>query len=151
VAQDYYDILQPFDYLVKLLDNNKATLGIRYVAEHDDNLVPEYPAVLVQTDRTVTEQHATGMFRKEFHIDLWVFHADMTVGTGTRSRQDIDLATQIRKLIHSKYTMDGHIIFGYIDGEFPGITTRVIRANVATIVTTRLTWMGENRVPYEAG
>lgn len=150
MAQDYYDILQPFDYLFDLLDNNRASLGLRYVAQHNEELIPQYPAALLQTDRTDTQQHATGMFRKEFHVDIWVFHAELSSGQATRSRKDIELATEIRKLIHSKYTMDGHIVFGFIDGEFPGISSRVLGSNLTTVLTTRLTWMGENRVPYEA-
>jgi hypothetical protein len=75
----------------------------------------------------------------------------MSIGQAARSRKDIELATAVRKLVHSQYTLDGHIIFGFIDGEFPGITNRLVSGAVATVVTTRLTWMGENRVPYEAG
>lgn len=151
MAQDYYDILQPFDFIYDLINDNKATLGLRYIAQHDEELIPQYPAVLLQTDRTSTQQHATGQFRKEFHLDLWVFHAQLTMGKAERSRKDIELATAIRKLLHSNYTLDGHIIFGFVNGENPGITARVIGGNVSTIVTTHLTWMGENRVPYEAG
>ena len=145
MAQDYYDILQPFDYYYNLLDDNKATLGLRYIAQHEESLIPEYPAILLQTDHVTREQHATGLFRVEFHIDLWIFHAELTSGAATRSRKDVELATEIRKLLHSKRTMDGHIIFGFVDGEFPGVTARA----GTTIVTTRLTWMGENRVLYE--
>jgi hypothetical protein len=151
MAQDYYDILQPFDHLFDLLDDNRATLGLRYIAQHEEDLIPQYPAMLLQTDRTDTEQHATGQFLKQFHIDLWVFHADMSVGQSTRSRKDIELATAIRKLVHGDYTLGGHIIFGFVDGEFPGITSRIISGGVSTVVTTRLTWQGQNRVPYEAG
>jgi hypothetical protein len=151
MAQDYYDILQPFDFLYHLLDDNRATLGLRYIAQHDEELIPQYPAVLIQTDRTNTQQHATGQFYKEFHLDLWVFHAELTVGRATRSRMDIELATAIRRLLHSNYTLDGHIIFGFVNGENPGISARIIEVNVVTIVTTRLTWMGQNRVPYEVG
>lgn len=151
MAQDFYDILQPFDFLYDLLDDNKATLGLRYIAQHEEDLIPQYPSILLQTDRTVTEQHATGQFLKNFHIDLWIFHADMSVGQAARSRKDIELATEVRKLLHANYTLNGHIIFGFVDGEFPGVTARAIGSNVSTIVTTRLTWMGTNRVPYEAG
>lgn len=151
MAQDYYDILQPFDFLYDLLDDNRATLGLRYIAQHDEELIPQYPAVLLQTDRADTQLHATGQFYKEFNLDLWVFHAELTVGRATRSRKDIELATAIRKLLHSNYTLDGHMIFGFVNGENPGISARVIGSNVTTIVTTRLTWMGQNRVPYEAG
>lgn len=148
MAQDYYDILQPFDYIVNLLDNNKATLGLRYIAQNDEDLIPGYPAVLVQTDNTIRTRHATQMFRAEWHLDIWVFHADMSVGAATRSRKDIELATAIRKLIHTKKDMDGHIVEGFIDGELPGVTARVIGGGVSTVVTTRLTWVGENRVRY---
>jgi hypothetical protein len=107
--------------------------------------------MLLQTDRTDTAEHTTGQFLKRFHLDLWVFHADMSVGQAARSRKDIELATEIRKLVHADYTLGGHIIFGFIDGEFPGITNRLISGDISTIVTTRLTWQGQNRVPYEAG
>lgn len=149
MAQDFYDILQPFDYLHDLLDDNKATLGLRYIAQNDEQLIPQYPAVLLQTDRSVTEQHATRVFRREFYLDLFVFHAELTQNRAVRSRGDIELATDIRKLIHSKYDMDGHIIFGFIDGEFPGTSARIFNERLTSILTTRLTWMGENRVPYE--
>ena len=149
MAQDYYDILQPFDYIDNLLDDNRANLGLRYIAKHDEELIPQYPAVLIQTDRVAREQHATQMFRVEFHIDLWVFHAELTASVAVRSRKDIELATEIRKLLHSKRTMDGHIVFGFVDGEFPGITARIIGNVTSTVITTRLTWTGENRVRYE--
>jgi len=87
------------------------------------------------------------MFRIEFHLDIWVFHAELTDSVAVRSAKDIQLATDIRKLLHTKRTLDGHIIFGFVTGEFPGMT--VFRATASSIVTTRLTWMGENRVRYE--
>ena len=146
--QDYYDILQPFDHIVQLLDDNKATLGLKYVAENDEELIPEYPAVLVQTDTLNREIHATQMYLVQFMLDIWVLHADMTESTAVRSRTDIELATNVRKLLHENSTLDGHIIFGFITGEIPGVAARVIGANVVTAVTTRLTWIGENRVPF---
>jgi hypothetical protein len=147
VAQDYYDILQPFDYIVNLLDDHKATLGLRYIAQNDEQLIPEYPAVLVQADNTIRELHATRQYYVRWDIDLWVFHAELTLSQAVRSRKDIELATDIRKLLHSKSTMDGHIIFGYVVNELPGVA-----ANVTTntgLVTTRVTWRGENRVRFE--
>jgi hypothetical protein len=149
VAQDYYDILQPFDHIVGLLDDNKAALGLRYIAQNDEELIPQYPAILVQTDSINRELHATRQFYVEFNLDLWIFHAELSVSTAVRSRKDIELATAVRKLLHDNNTLDGHIIFGYVNGEFPGISARVIQANMVTIVTTRLTWSGENRVPFE--
>lgn len=149
MAQDFYDPLQPFDYLIKLLDDNKAALGIRYIAENDERLRPVYPAMLVTSENLGRDRHATGIFLVTFNIDLYIFHAELTVKKAIRSRQDIEMATAVRKLIHADQTMGGHIIMGHISGEFPGISARVVGANVNTIVTTRMTWQGENRVPYE--
>jgi hypothetical protein len=149
VAQDYYDILQPFDYLVNLLDDNKAGLGIKYIAQHDEELIPEYPCVLVQTDNTLRERHATRQFMVVFLIDLWVFHAQLTDSVAVRSKKDIELATAVRKLLHSKMTLDGHLIDSFVSSENSGISARIVGGSLSTIVTTRLTWQGQNRVRYE--
>lgn len=149
MAQDFYDPLQPFDHLVKLLDDNKASLGVRYIAQNDERLRPAYPAVLVSSEGTGRVLHATGIYLLTFSIDIWIFHAKLTIGKAKRSREDIEMATALRKLIHTDTTMQGHIIHGFVDGEFPGVTTAVIGKNVDTIVTTRLTWQGTNRAPFE--
>lgn len=149
MAQDYYDILQPFDHLVALLDTNMATLGLRYIAQNDENLIPEFPAVLVQTARTDRQHHATRQYYVSHHIDLWIFHAELSSSAAARSRKDIELATLIRKLLHADVTLEGHVIHSYVDGEFPGITARVIDSNMVGVVTTRLTWQCELRVPFE--
>lgn len=150
MAQDFYDILQPFEYVVGMLKDHQPDLGIAYVAENDEALIPQYPAVLVQAANTERSMHATGMFLVEFNLDLWLFHAELTVGTAIRSRQNADKATQVRKLLHSDATLGGHIIFSYVSAETPGVSARVVNRNLTTMVTTRLTWVGQNRVPFEA-
>ncbi len=147
--QDYVDILQPFDYIVQMLRDAQPALGLEYVAENDEDLFPSYPAVLVQADHTERAQHTTGMFKLVFHINLWVFHAELSVNTATRSRKDIQLATDIRKLLHADRTLGGHIIFGFIDDESPGISGRVSGDQATGVVTTRLAWSGQNRALYE--
>jgi len=148
--QDFKDQLEVFDFLYKLIDDNKATLGVKYVARLDEELLPEYPAVLLTLEGPTTrQQHATRVFKVEWHCDVWVFHAELTVGKAIRSRQDVELATNVRKLIHTKFTLDDHIIFGFVDGEFPGRALRRVGGKQSTIVSTRLTWSGENRVLYQ--
>lgn len=149
MAQDYYDILQPFDYLVDLLDDNKAVLGIKYIAQHNEELPTEYPALLVQTDNELREFRATQLFMVRWFMDIWVFHASLTEGIAERSRTDIELATAVRKLIHTKRDMDGHIVQGWIAGSIPGVANTVVGGQSATIVTTRLMWQGENRVRFQ--
>lgn len=151
MSQDFYDQLQPFNFLADRLDNNKAALGIKYVARQDDRLLPEYPAILLTMERPLTrEEHATRIFKVTFYIDIWVFHAQLTESRSVRSLADIALATSVRKFVHSDRTLEGHIIFGFVDGEFPGITARQIGVKSLRVMTTRLSWSGQNRVPYEA-
>ena len=150
MPQDYHDILQPFDHIVQKLRDAQPSLGIEYVAELDETLLPAYPAVLVQTDRTERQIHGTHLFRVVHYLDLWVFHHELTVDVATRSRKDIQLATDVRKLLHSDFTLGGHVIFGFVDGEFPGISTRVVDNVTTGVVTTRLTWTCQNRVPFDA-
>lgn len=150
MPQDYKDQLEVFDFIYKLVDDNKAQLGIKYVAQLDENLFPEYPAILISLETPLErKQHATQMFLVEFYVDLWIFHAELTVGKAIRSRKDVELSTNVRKLLHTKYNLDGHIMFGFVTGEFPGRTVRVVGQKASTIVTTRLTWFGENRVLYQ--
>lgn len=151
MPQDYHDPLQPFDYMVNFLDDNKATLGIKKIIQLDEELINEYPAILINMEGSpmLRQYHATQMFLVRFHLDIWIFHGKLTVRKAIRSRQDIEMATAVRKLIHTKRDMDGHIIDGFIDGEYPGRATRVIGQKASTIVTTRLTWRGENRVLYQ--
>lgn len=149
MAQDFYDPLQVFDYIANLIDDNKATLGLRYIAKLDEELLPQYPAVLLSMETpTLREWHTTAQFLVSFNLDIWVFHALLTVGKSVRSRRDIELATEIRKLLHTKLDLDGHIVQGWVDGEYPGRTTRVVGGKASTVVTTRLTWTGQNRVPH---
>ncbi len=151
MAQDYYDPLEPFDFMVKFLDDHKAELGVKRILKLEEDLVPEYPAILVNMEGSPLNRayHATQMFLVTFHLDIWIFHAQLTVGKAVRSRKDIQLATEVRKLIHTRRDMDGHIIDGFVDGEYPGRATRMFGRKATTIVTTRLTWRGENRVLYQ--
>jgi hypothetical protein len=149
MAQDYVDILQPFDYIVQMLKDAQPALGLEYVAENDEDLLPAYPAVLVQADRMEREQHTTNMFRVVFHLNLWVFHAELSIGAAARSRKDIELATNIRKLLHSDRTLGGHIIFGFVSDENSGVSGRVTEETATGVVTTRLAWEGQNRALYE--
>lgn len=149
MAQDYADPLEVIDHIYGLLDDNKADLGIKYIARIDENLLPEYPALLINLAPVNRELHATQMFRVVWHLDIWVFHAELTVGKAIRSRQDIELATRVRRLLHENRTLDGHIVHGFVNGEYPGESTRVVGSKVSSVVTTRLTWQGENRVRFQ--
>ena len=149
MAQDFYDPIQVFDYIADRIDDNKASLGLRYVARQDSDLLPEYPAILISMERAVNRsQHATQQFLVTFGLEFYIFHARLTTTKQVRSRDDVLLATSVRKLLHADYTLGGHINFGYVEGEFPRRSRVLIGAKAQSVVTTHLTWTGQNRVPY---
>lgn len=149
MAQDFYDPLQVFDYIYKLVDDNKANLGLRYVAQFNEDLIPEYPSAHVTMGQIQREEHATRIFLLTFEINLWVYHADFTLDHPTRSREDIILATNVRKKLHTDKTLGGHILFGFVHQEAPGEVDRLMGDTIETVVATRLAWRGENRVSYD--
>lgn len=150
MAQDFYDPLQVLDYITTKLDDNKADLGVRYVAKLDEELFPKYPALLVTMETPLERvQHGTRVFLVNFNVDIWVFHAQLTQGKAVRSEEDIALATAVRKLMHADYELGGHIVFGFIHGEFPGRVARIVGGKAHTVSATRLMWTGQNRVLYQ--
>ena len=130
------------DYLHDKLEDNKITLGIKYIGYGDEDLIPEYPAVLVTADPVNREIHATHTFRNFFNLSLWVYHADMSVTRKVRNREDLLLCSAIYRLIHDDLTLGGNIIFGYIDSEVPGVIRNRRRG---AAVGTRMTYLGEAR------
>lgn len=153
MPQDFYDIIQILDYLHDRIDDNKTELGLRYVTYGDEQLLPEYPAVVLTAERPITSQlHATGQFARVFTCDLWVFHAKLQVGRRIRTREDIELARRMEVFLNSDMTCGGHLIQCWVEEMQPvviGRTTTAQKGNA--LIGTRLIWRGENRVPFEVG
>jgi hypothetical protein len=133
------------DYLHDLVDANKDTLGLKFVGYGTENLLPSYPAIDVTAGRAVREIHATGQFKVTFELNLWVYHADLAASHAVRTKDDLVLVTGIVQLIHQHLTADGNLIFSYVHDEDPGITAR---GRSGGVVTTRLGWTGEARIPF---
>lgn len=153
MAQDFYDIIQILDYLHDRIDNNKTELGLKYITYGDEQLLPEYPALVLTAERpTETEPHATRQYLRRFLVDFWVFHAKLSVGRRIRTREDIELARNLEIFLNLDRTLDGHIIQCWIESMQPiviGTTTTGQKASA--VIGTRLQWMGTNRVPFEIG
>ena len=132
------------DYLTTLIEDNADALGVAYVGYVTQNLIPHYPAVDVTSAETRREVHATQMFKVSFGMNLWIYHADLSVGHGTRTRKDLELVTGVTNLLHDNYEADGKLIFSFVESEDPGINVR----GKLSIVTTRISWIGEARIPF---
>jgi hypothetical protein len=136
---------EALDYIYNLLNDNKGPLGLGYVGYADERLLPKYPAVVVSlnvpVDRTLGP---TGTFNLGWAVQLVVYHAKLTRGHRTRTREDMQLAAAIRKKLHEDYKAGGGVIFGYVRSERPGI---IADDRGTANVATSLIWTADSRAP----
>jgi hypothetical protein len=146
-AQDYIDITEILDYLHDRIDNNKTALGLKHISYGDEQLLPEYPALVLTAERpTQTRQHATRQWYRSFFCDLWLFHAKLSVSRRVRTREDIELARKLEKFLNADRTLGDHIIFGFVTDLQPIVIGRITSTKGNAVIATRLSWQGENRV-----
>jgi len=134
---------EALDYVYALLNDNKEALGLGFVGYGEERLLPVYPAAVVSFNVPVDrELYATRTFRLQWVIQIEVYHAKLTVGHKTRTREDMALAASIRNKLHEDYTFGNRVVFGFVRSERPGVVADGKgRANVATV----LVWSGESR------
>lgn len=141
----FRDPEEVLDFIYALLDTNKVSLGVKFIGYGDETLIPEYPAVILTSDPVQRDIHATRQFMVTFNCSLWVYHARLDENHKTRTRNDLLLATSIRELLHDNKNLGGNIIFGYVNGETPGVLTRPNEL----IIGTRITWEGNSIVHFD--
>lgn len=137
------------DVLIDKLKDNSGPLGINYVGSYDEKRLPRYPAVVVSPGSRTKEIAGVGKFDVAFLVDLWVYHAELTLSHAARSKKDLQLVADIETLLESDYNLkDGNgidqIVFGFVTNETPGIMQG--NANkTEMIVCTRMQWMATSR------
>jgi hypothetical protein len=139
---------QVAQYIVDTLNANKIALGIAKAVFGEANLIIDYPAALVVPDPLIRTLHATGTWRNEFHIAVFVYHAKLTVDRETRTKEDLQLVTAIVNLLHNPThrTLNGNIDeMGFFDSEAPGF---INRPGIEYVIGSRLTWTGAARQPF---
>lgn len=130
------------------LEKNAGPLGIKYVGKFDERRIPQYPAVVVVPAGRSKVPHDTGNFKVEFEVNIYVYHADLTLTKRERSKADLQLVADIEESLEQDYgwTDDNgrRVIFGYIADETPGVLQS--RSNKSTvIISTCITWVAESR------
>lgn len=138
---------EAMDAITSLLEDNAGLLGIGYVGYGNERTIPSYPAVIVMpgvVDRTL---HATHQFRIMLVVNMWVYHAKLSVSRKIRTREDLQLATGVRELLHEPQNMElrdengaKQVIWGYIDHEEPG--TILTQGKQVPVIATRMSWLG---------
>lgn len=131
-----------------------STLSFQYVAKYDEQLIPQYPAVLIQPAQFEKELHATHTFLITLRATIYVLHAKLTVSKQRRSLEDCQLATQLVNLLESDLHLGSYydevdqvtrnrVITGYVESEIPAALPPRSELGDA-VVSTRLSWFGIN-------
>jgi hypothetical protein len=139
IAQKIYRSEELVEYITDLIENSE--LPFAYIAKYNERLIPQYPAVQIQPGVLTEEPHATHTRLVGLHAFLYVMHAKMTIGTQSRTLEDLLLVTQLKDLLEQDVTFGGRIIHGFIDEETPAVfPPRAPKSDI--IVGTRMSWSG---------
>lgn len=150
---------RPEEVLVDLRDRLKekaSELQIKEVILGEEEVQFNYP--LLQIVGQPLERDIEGMsyFKVVFHAEIWIYHADLSVGHEQRTIDDMKLATNVLKFLHTdamrhlrglpdENGQTDRLIFAFVNSELPG---RIRRPGSPSIITTRLGWQGESRVLF---
>src|SRR4051812_48732448 len=87
------------EMLYELIRENAGSLGMEYVGQYDENLLPRYPNVVISPGIKTKEVHGTHTFLVTLRCILWIYHAKLTETHVDRSIEDLEFATAIEALI----------------------------------------------------
>lgn len=143
------EISEAMDMIVARLTQKAGALGIAFVGAYDEKRVPKYPAVVVVPGDREKTLHAEQTFNILLLVELYVYHANLTLNKRERSKSDLKLVTDIEKELESDYGWQTdpndpstrRIIFGYISNQEPGnLQPRGGKSDL--IIGTRMIWRG---------
>lgn len=127
-------------YIETLLSNDSTLSEFKHVGMADDELLLEYPALIIAGEPVITEIHATHQFQNNFRVALFIYHAQMTEDRTVRTKNDLILASKVRDVLHSDPKLGGGVVFGFVDAVIPGTIRRP--GNVFAI-GTRMSWQAK--------
>lgn len=143
------EIHEAMDMIVERLTQKSGDLGIAFVGAYDEKRVPAYPAVVIVPGDKEKVLHGENTFNVLLVVQLYVYHADLTLSKRERSREDLLLVSAIEAELENDYgwqvdpldTNTKRLIFGYISNIEPGnIQPRSNKSNI--VISTRMVWRG---------
>lgn len=127
------------EMLYDLIRENAGLLGMEYVGQYDENMLPRYPNVVISPGIKTKELHASHTFLVTLRCVLWVYHAKLTETHTERSKEDLAFATAIEALVEDDKEFGGRVIFSFVESSTPGVIAPRTGKGEG-IVGTRLAW-----------
>lgn len=149
MAQLISEVSEAMDMIVERLTQKAGILGLAFVGAYDEKRVPKYPAVVVVPGNREKVLHGENTFNILLVVELYVYHANLTLNKRERSREDMKLVTEIERELERDYgwqtdpndTSTKRLIFGYIALQEPGdLQPRATKSSM--IIGTRMVWRG---------
>lgn len=149
MAELISEIHEAMDMIVERLTRKSGELGIQFVGSYDEKRIPKYPAVVVVPGDKEKQPHAANTFQVLLVVQLYVYHADLTLNKRERSKADLLLVSEIEAELEKDYGWQAdpndsntkRLIFGYIASVEPGnIQPRGNKSSM--VIGTRMVWRG---------
>lgn len=134
-------------YILDLLTNQFVPDTFRTSFYGDQDLIPAFPSFIAEStdmDRELGGKGSTHRFSLILRTHLIIYHEKIQSSQITR-KEDEALAEQIDDFMQTDMTLDGNIIFGYVERIRPGI---VVKPGRVMLRATRLEYAGVSRQTF---
>jgi hypothetical protein len=120
-----------------VLDGAKDTFTPKVAAVYygDQEKIPIFPAIAVEGGTKSRTLKATRTWAIGLEVTIYIHHGQVQSSEITRKETD-SLAEQIEDVLHARLTMDGDVIFGFVNRADSGVAMR----DDVMLRTTRMTW-----------
>src|SRR5262245_42332755 len=136
------------DGVRSLLETNKGSIGLQFVGSYDERKLPDYPAVVVSPAGKAKEIRGLQKFLVSFIVDIWVYHALMTITRTDRTEEDLILCEKIERVLETDMTLGGLVVHGFIAEETPGIIQpQTSKSDI--VIGTMMQWMAQSSRGFE--
>jgi hypothetical protein len=123
-------------------------VDLKAVYYGEQTLIPSYPAVVVESypmEREITGTHTFGV---TLRTGIIVFHGKLQPPEVTKKECE-ELIELITETLHADHTLDGLVVFGYINRVDPGVAIRGGPEGASEMYrASRVTWEGLSRVVF---
>lgn len=142
-------IEEAIDMVSEKLTANAGMLGLAYVGAYDEVRIPKYPAVVIVPGDKEKVLHGENTFNILLVLELYIYHANLTMTKRERSKADLKMVTEIENLLEEDYgwqedsadTSTKRLIFGYVSNIEPGNLQPRSRKS-SLVIGTRMVWRG---------
>jgi len=129
--------------IVDKLTDAADELGLANVYYGLQELIPEYPAVCIESFPKRRASYGTHSFNVELAVGLLVYHGKIQSSTVTKKECEV-MAERIQDKLHEDFYLGGLVLFGYVTRVDPGVS----RVQEVMIRSTRIIWEATSKERY---